>query len=202
VITYRKAKESDDVAAFIYGAAPELFEYTFSHSALAFLAHDFNRKKGIFGSDWMVVAVSENRPIGTLTMYPGSRVTSLALTTLITILRFYSLIEVFGILKRLLKIAPLFLKPSGDCVFIANGFIHEDYRKPGVFTGLVELAEKRAHEDGLSAIECDISERNTVSLEVHKFLGFTAMCKTDAGDDPRLAGFVRMRLSLNPSESI
>lgn len=194
--SYRKAIKTDDVAAFIYGSAPELFEFTFPHSARAFIAQDFSRCKGIFGSDWIIVALAQEMPIGTLTMYPGSRFRALAWATLFTLFRFYSLSEVFGILMRLRKIAPLFLKPSMDCVFIANGFIHQDYRKPGVFMGLIEQAEEYALKNGLGAIECDISELNHASLGVHEFLGFKIKHKTRAGDDTRLTGFLRMRLDL------
>ncbi len=197
MITFRKALESDDVAAFIYGSAPDLFDYTFPHSVLAFIASDFTRRKGIFGSDWIILALAQDMPVGTLTMYPGQRFSALSRATLITLFRFYSVSEIFGILMRLRKIAPLFLKPSQDCLFIANGFIHQDYRKPGVFTGLIERAEEYAHKNSLNAIECDISELNHVSLGVHEFLGFKIKHKTIAGDDTRLAGFLRMRLDLH-----
>jgi hypothetical protein len=203
MIEFRKASLADLTicAPFIWKSSEEFLDaiFTLGHISFKdFIAYDFAQGRGIFGHKNLNVAQSDGKTLGVLTFYKGSQFKQIAKFSLLSILKFYGPIKSLIILKRMVGLMSLFDTPSPNCVFIANGYVDESCRIPGVFSGLINLAEEFAQANELNCIECDISFRNDRSLKVHQFFGFRVINKNEYnGNNKKFDGFIRMRLLLD-----
>lgn len=200
MIIFRKAQDNDDVADMLYQSSPELFNFVLGfkdHKIRDFLAYDFARGKGIFGYRSLYVAEYDKEVVGTLTAYSGKDYFRLVTSTAVSCLRYYGLWRFLLVMKRSLIVAPLFIRPSREGIYIANGHVSPQRRLPGVFAALVDCSEKLAQERGLKFVECDVNFKNDRSLKVHQSFGFKIIHERPyQGRDPLLDGVRRLRLDL------
>jgi GNAT superfamily N-acetyltransferase len=200
MLNFRKATANDSVTSMLYGSSKDLVEYVFHFEGKSiedFLTYDFKRGKGIFGFRSLLVAESKDGIVGILTAYPGSTYNKLVLSTVASCFKFFGFWKTLIIVKRSIALAPLFLNPSKECVYIANGFVEPTFRQPGVFSSLVNAAEEMALLKKLKYVECDVSYKNERSLKVHQSMGFQVIHEANyRGENPLLDGVRRLRLEL------
>lgn len=200
MITFRKAQNTDVIADMLYQSSPDLFNFILGfedQKVRDFLAYDFERGSGIFGYRSLYVAEYGKAVVGTLTAYSGKDYFRLVTSTVLSCLRYYGLWRFMVIMKRSLMIAPLFIRPGREGIYIANGYVLPELRLPGVFASLVDCAERLAEETGHKFVECDVNFKNDRSLKVHQSFGFKVLHERPYhGKDPLLDGVRRLRLDL------
>lgn len=200
---FRKAHSDDNVSEMLYLASPELMDYVFRFEDCSpdeFLTYDYKRGGGLFGYKSIYVSEENSIPIATLTAYHGRDYLLLTMKTLISAFRYFNFLRFIIILKRSIVTSRQFINPSSQCVYIANGYVLPQYRFPGVFSSLVDCAEKLAIDRNLEYVECDVSYKNERSLKIHQFFGFKVIHESPySGSNPLLDGVRRLRLKLEVS---
>jgi ribosomal protein S18 acetylase RimI-like enzyme len=200
MVKFRAATPDDreEIVPLLYKSSTDLIEYTYGSlykPAQDLIGLEFSEGSGIFGYKSLLIAEMDGKIVGCLTAYEGSKFKKLSLASFKNVFKFYSFIEFLIIVKRMMKMNGLFEHPSSQAVYIANGYVDESCRQPGVFSGLVDAAETKAKSSNLPYLECDVSYMNDRSLKVHQFFGFEIIKENPyKGKEELLDGFRRLRL--------
>ncbi len=66
------------------------------------------------------------------------------------------------------------LKKERRCAYIDHVSVHPDHRRKGIFTSLLEAAEKEAVSWGMKRMELDVWTENSSAVEAYERSGFRA----------------------------
>lgn len=174
-LEFRQANPSDveEAVPLIYSAAPEVFDYIFlPHIAKQFLHFAFQSKKGLFGCENHLVAVSDENVVGIGAFYSGKEYTRLALAHSKSVMSFYGLKKCWPVLKRGLQFRFFLTSPSRDEEYIANLGVSEKLRGHGVGTQLILHAKERAIKKGKKIYSLDVAVNNPRAEKLYSKLGF------------------------------
>jgi GNAT superfamily N-acetyltransferase len=174
VLREARIEDADQIVPLMYESSQGLIDYSFRFAGdepTGFLRRDFVAGRGIFGYQNQLVAVDGDTVVATMTSYAGHRATALTLQTMRSAFRHWPLGRFFAFVGRSLAIAPLFIKPRRDGVFLANACVAKSHRGRGLFTRLyVHAAE--AHRASARVVELDVSFGNESARRVYEHLGF------------------------------
>jgi ribosomal protein S18 acetylase RimI-like enzyme len=192
VVRAAKREDATEVVPLMYEASRDLIDYSFrfpGEPPTGFLLRDFLRGRGIFGYENQIVAVDGERVVGTMTVYAGRRATELTLRTMGSALRHWSWGRVLAFLGRSLAIAPLFIRPRRDGLFLANACVAQSHRGRGIFSRLLAhgVGEQKA-----SVVELDVSFSNEAARRIYEHLGFRVTGERAYKGERKIDGFRRM----------
>jgi ribosomal protein S18 acetylase RimI-like enzyme len=197
-ISFRRARpeDADAVAALMYASSPGLVDFAFrmnDESPLPFLRRDFVRGPGLFGYENQFVGVdASGRVVATLTAYVGKRLDALSLQTMRTALAHFGVVRFMSVLLRSLRMAPLFIRPRRDGVFLANACVAEDARGKQIFTRLLASALADLAPARPAVVELDVSFANAPAQRTFEYLGFKTTGERPYTGKRALDGFRRM----------
>ncbi len=169
-----RIEDADDVVPLMYESSRGLIDYSFrfpGDEPTSFLRSDFVAGRGIFGYQNQLVAVDGDKVVATMTMYAGRRATALTLQTMRSAFRHWRLGRFFAFVGRSLAVAPLFIKPRRDGIFLANACVAESHRGRGLFTKLYAHGVE-VHGTTARVVELDVSFDNDNAQRVYEHLGF------------------------------
>ncbi|HEY2514336.1 MAG TPA: GNAT family N-acetyltransferase [Polyangiaceae bacterium] len=195
VIRPARPEDADQVVPLMYESSRDLLDYSFRSSNEAptsFLVRDFMRGRGLFGYENQIVAVDGERVVGTMTVYAGRRATELSLKTMLSAFRHWSFGRFFAFVRRSLAIAPLFIPPRKDGVFLANACVASSHRGQRIFSLLLAAAASRG---AARVVELDVSFANTNAQKIYEHLGFRVTGERAYHGTRALDGFRRMELT-------
>ena len=190
-----RREDADQVVPLMYESSRALIDYSFrfeDEAPTGFLFRDFLRGHGIFGYENQIVAVDGEQVVGTMTVYAGRRATELSLRTMLSAFRHWSVGRFFAFVRRSLAIAPLFIPPRKDGVFLANACVAPSHRGQGVFSLLLEAATAKRRE--ARVLELDVSFSNTKAQRIYEHLGFRVTGERPYRGERAIDGFRRMEL--------
>jgi len=182
----------------MYESSRTLMNYSFrfpDEEPTRFLLRDFLRGRGIFGYQNQIVAVDGDRIVGTMTVYPGRRATELTLQTIRSAFRHWSFGRFLAFLGRSIAIAPLFIKPRADGVFLANACVAEAYRGRGLFSRLLSHGVE-ANRASVRFVELDVSFGNASAQRIYEHHGFRVTGERAYRGRRELDGFRRMERAM------
>jgi ribosomal protein S18 acetylase RimI-like enzyme len=199
-ITVREARPEDaaEVIPLMYESSRNLMNYSFrfpDEEPTRFLFRDYLRGRGIFGYENQIVAVDGERVVGTMTVYAGGRATELTLQTIRTAFRHWSFGRFLAFLGRSIAIAPLFIKPRRDGVFLANACVAEEYRGRGLFSRLLSHSVE-AYRASAGLVELDVSFSNASAQRIYEHQGFRVTAERPYRGRQPLEGFRRMQRAI------
>jgi ribosomal protein S18 acetylase RimI-like enzyme len=161
----------------------------------AFLRRAFVDGRGVFGHGHQIVGVdASGAVVATMTAYRGGLATRLTIQLLFLAIRHYSLRAFVDVVRRALAIAPLFIPPSRDAVFLANACVATSLRGRGIFTAMLDAVARTEVASPSHAMELDVSFGNTSAERLYRRLGFKIVDERPYRGDLPLDGFRRMRL--------
>jgi GNAT superfamily N-acetyltransferase len=198
-----RLEDADAVVPLLHESSRGLLDYSFAFAdadASAFLRHAYESGRGLFGYQQQLVAVDDDgRIVLTLTAYPGRTARRWVRETLDLAFRYFGGRRFLAVLWRQLAMAPLFIAPSADSLFLANICTLPDRRGQGVFTQIFPALEERARTAGLAALELDVSFANQAARRLYQRLGFVVTVEKPYHGKRALDGFRRMRHRLDPA---
>lgn len=175
-LEFRQASPSDAEMAvpLIYSAASEVFDYIFlHHKAKQFLHFTFQSKKGLFGCDNHLVAISSGAVVGIGAFYSGREYTRLALAHSKSVMSFYGLKKCWSVIKRSLQFRFFLTPPGRNEEYIANLGVSEKLRGKGIGTELILQAKERAIKKGKKTYSLDVAVNNPQAEKLYSRLGFS-----------------------------
>jgi GNAT superfamily N-acetyltransferase len=203
VLREARIEDADDVVPLMYESSRGLIDYSFrfpGDEPTGLLRRDFVGGRGIFGYQNQLVAVDGDKVVATMTMYRGHRATALTLQTMRSAFRHWRLDRFFAFVGRSLAIAPLFIKPRRDGIFLANACVAQSHRGRGLFTKLHSHGTE-VHGATASVVELDVSFGNENARRVYEHLGFRVTGERAYRGRHALDGFRRMERAIAEAQS-
>ena len=195
-----RPEDVDQVVALIYASSRALLDYTFrfgSEDARGLLRRDFLGGEGLFGLRNQIVGVTAGGEVlATATFYPGRQVNRLTSRTMLSSLRHFGPARFVAVLGRSLAMAPLFINPRADGLFVANACVAAAHRGQGACTALFEHAFQSTLALGLAVAELDVSFSNDGARRLYERLGFRVVAERPYRGKRALEGFRRMEKPL------
>jgi ribosomal protein S18 acetylase RimI-like enzyme len=102
----------------------------------------------------------------------------------------------FSVVRRSLAVAPLFIDPRPDGLFVANACVAPAYRSKGMFTGVLSHMFEMAKARKLARVELDVSFDNPRAQALYERLGFAITGERANTRGHGLPGFRRMEKAL------
>ena len=160
----RNAKKTDkvNVAALIYSAGPELYDFIYQnnqHTAQDYIAYEFNSGRGFCGYNNVTVAVKN-----------GKQYDKLLLGTALNMCLFYG----FGVASALLRsshISSVMKKPKKDELYLANFGVLATLRGQGIGRALIESQLATAKQRGYRIFALDVADTNPRAEKLYSSLG-------------------------------
>ena len=171
----RNAKKTDkvNVAALIYSAGPELYDFIYQnnqHTAQDYIAYEFNSGRGFCGYNNVTVAVKNGEVVATGCFYDGKQYDKLLLGTALNMCLFYG----FGVASALLRsshISSVMKKPKKDELYLANFGVLTTLRGQGIGRTLIESQLATAKQRGYRIFALDVADTNPRAEKLYSSLG-------------------------------
>jgi ribosomal protein S18 acetylase RimI-like enzyme len=204
-LTFRDARpgDADEVVELMYQSSRALLDYSFRFDDAdprAFLRHEFLHGHGVFCHRRQRVGEAPGGGVvATGTFYPGREANRLTTQTVRSGLRHFGPIRLAAVLWRTVEMAPLFITPRADGLFIANLCVAASHRGKGACSALIEHELRAAWVRGLRVAELDVSFSNVRAQHLYERLGFRVIEERPYRGKKALDGFRRMARPLEDS---
>jgi ribosomal protein S18 acetylase RimI-like enzyme len=198
--------DADAVVPLMHESSRALIDACFrfgddKDGAAPFLRADFLRGDGLFGYRHQLVGVTgDGQLVATMTAYAGRDVNRLSRKTLRTAWRSFGAVRFLRVVWRSLALAPLFVTPRRDALFMANTCVAASHRSQGVFAQLLAHVSESAHarDPSLRCSQLDVSFGNSRAQALYARLGFVVTSERPYRGRRGLDGFRRMQRPLPP----
>lgn len=172
----RQARPDDrgDIAALMYSAGPELFDFLYRTDrveARAFIAHEFRSGRGFCGWRNVTVAVVDGEVVATGCFYGGRDHGRLMLGSVLNALRFFRLSEALPMLLRSGHVDSVITQPAKDELYLASFAVAPAMRGRGIGEAMVRQQLATARERGYRLFSLDVSVLNPRAEALYRRLG-------------------------------
>lgn len=168
----------------LYGErSPQLFEFLFA------------QEKNLFSFEHTHFAFVNKEIAGCILHYSGKTRKKESLRTGKLMLKFLG--------KEFLKKIPQMLKASralGEVApqqyYISNLAVYPQFRKKGVATQLLELAQEKAKQEGCRVLCLNVETENAPAINLYRKFGFKIVSEASVKIGPKIFSFYRMEKTI------
>lgn len=172
----RQARRDDqgNIAALIYSAGPELYDYVYKtdvSQAKEYISYEFLSGRGFCGYRNMTVAVIDGQIVGTGSFYDREQCNHLLLGTLMNMLSFFGLRRIWSVLLRSGRIASVKRRPEPGQLYLANFGVAQGMRGKGIGSALIHAKLAEVNGKGYQVFALDVAETNPGAERLYHRLG-------------------------------
>lgn len=172
----RPARPDDrgDIAALMYSAGPELYDFLYktpAHAAQDFINHEFRSGRGFCGYRNVTVAVVDGEVVATGCFYGGRQSGALMRGTVLNALRFFRMRDSIPLLLRSGHVDSVMTHPARDELYLANFGVAPQMRGKGIGEAMVRHQLAAAKERGYRLFSLDVAVTNPRAEALYRRLG-------------------------------
>lgn len=169
-----RADDRGDVAALMYSAGPELFEFLYRTDRVDprdFITQEFRSGRGFCGWRNTTVAVVDGEVVATGCFYSGRDHARLMLGSVLNALRFFRVAEVLPLLLRSGHVDSAITQPAKDELYLASFAVAPSMRGRGIGEAMVQYQLATARQRGFRLFSLDVSVLNPRAEALYRRLG-------------------------------